>query len=101
MNAIQWEFVPPVSTEKAALQRIMVRADALAAAIDWPGYSRLAMMMDIEFVHQDIVKLDLIGLANAPAADFNHDVLGIWNHYNRVTGEMENCFMPRCAKQDA
>lgn len=88
----------PDEIEFSAMRTILNRADNLAESIGWPGYSRIALMMDIEFVHSDVVKLDIVALANAKAADFNHDVIGIWNHYNRVTGKLEGCFLPRCAK---
>lgn len=97
MKPKEWELMPPVDNVKDAMLRILNRADSLAVWIGWQSYSRIALMMDIQFVHQDICKLDVIGLANARTADFNHDVIGIWNHYNRVTGQMEGSFMPRCA----
>ena len=79
------------------LESILDRADALAARIPWPGYTRLALAMDIEFVHADIVRLDLAALARAPDFDFAHDVIGIWNHYNRISGKLEGGFLPRFA----
>lgn len=97
MTPEEWEYVPPARNPRAAMLRILARADAIAAARHWPGYSRIALMMDIEFVNADI-PLDIVGLANAGASDFIHDVLGIWNNYNRVTGRMDNLFMPRCAR---
>lgn len=83
---------------EAALHIILNRCDWLAKRIEWPGYTRTAMMMDIEFVNQDCVPLDLPGLALARDGDFVHDVIGIWNNYNRVSGLVENCFLPRFSK---
>ena len=30
-------------------------------------------------------------------ANFGHDISGIYRHLNRETGELEGCFLPRCA----
>ena len=43
-------------------------------------------------------ELDLQKLLDAPDGDFGHDVFGIRRHINRQTGELENCFLPRCAR---
>lgn len=41
--------------------------------------------------------LDLQKLADFDAGNFGHDIAGIYRHLNRETGEMMNCFVPRCA----
>jgi hypothetical protein len=84
--------------EPAAMALVMRRCDILAERIEWPGYSRMAMLMDMENVNTNIVRLDYAALAKSGDGDFAHDVIGIWNHYNRVTGKLERCFLPRCAK---
>lgn len=54
-------------------------------------------VMDIEAVHCNGCKLNLDKLLNFPKFDFWHDIAGITNHINRHTGELKNCFLPRCA----
>jgi hypothetical protein len=36
-------------------------------------------------------------LHDFPKFDFMHDAVGIQNHINRETGQLEGCFLPRCA----
>jgi len=40
----------------------------------------------------------LKGLLQAENFDFLHDVIGIVNHLNRETGELEDYFVPRYAR---
>lgn len=56
------------------------------------------LSMDIEACHNNGCKLDLGKLLHAPAFDFAHDIYGIHKHLNRETGEMQHCFLPRCAE---
>lgn len=41
--------------------------------------------------------LRLHELIVAKDGDFTHDVFGIYNHMNRETGQLEDCFWPRYA----
>ena len=57
----------------------------------------LSLEMDIEAAHENCpLKLD--ELLKADDFNFMHDVIGIVNHLNRQTGELENFFLPRYAK---
>ena len=60
---------------------------------------RLQLHMDLEHAHEE-VKMDLIQLLNFQDVDFIHDVDGIRRHMNRRTGELMNCFLPRCARSN-
>lgn len=53
------------------------------------------LMMDLEAVADE---LDLDKLEKFDTLNFNHDVSGIRHNINRETGELENCFLPRCSK---
>lgn len=53
--------------------------------------------MDIIACHLNGCPLDLEKLLNAPQFDFAHDICGITRHIDRETGELKNCFVPRCA----
>ena len=53
--------------------------------------------MDLTAAHLTGCKLDLTKLAAFDDANFAHDVAGIQHHINRETGELADCFLPRCA----
>jgi Family of unknown function (DUF6874) len=52
--------------------------------------------MDLTACHANGCPMDFAKLLAAPDFDFIHDVAGIRRHINRETGQIENCFMPRC-----
>lgn len=54
------------------------------------------VQMDIAACHENC-PLDLQQLYDSSKADFIHDVLGIRSNIDRTTGELRNCFDPRCA----
>lgn len=58
---------------------------------------KLDAMMDIEFT-DDVIPLDLTALLAADDSNFAHDIIGIGRHFNRATLQMEDCFLPRYAK---
>lgn len=64
------------------------------------GYKRLNLIMDIEAAHL-ACPIDLERLLTADAATFGHDLVGIYRHINRETGELSGCFVPRTARLDA
>lgn len=72
--------------------QIVVRACSLLADID-----RIALEMDIIATHMNGCPLDLPKLLAARDFDFVHDVVGIIEHIDRSTGELRDCFLPRCA----
>lgn len=56
--------------------------------------NELSMTMDLQFTHE-LFNLRLEELLNADDFNFAHDIIGIHNNFNRVTLEMDNCFLPR------
>ena len=60
-------------------------------------FDHLSTTMDLEKVHE-ISPLDLGALLNADQGNFGHDITGIYNNFNRQTGQLENCFVPRYSK---
>ncbi len=58
---------------------------------------KLDCMMDIETV-DDSIGLKLDELLDADLSNFAHDIGGISRHLNRITGELEDCFVPRYAR---
>ena len=81
-------------TEKEAdiIAKIASRAQAFSFKFD-----RFSLIMDISAVHANGCQLKLEELLTAKDFDFLHDVLGIMNHIDRDTGQLENCFLPRYA----
>lgn len=57
----------------------------------------LSISMDITACHMNGCPLDLERLLNSDALDFVHDVIGIRNNINRMTGRLESGFLPRHA----
>jgi hypothetical protein len=62
-----------------------------------PTLDRMTVEMDLYAVNQTI-GLDLMALQEFDLSNLMHDIVGIANNINRVTGNLENCFLPRCAK---
>lgn len=58
----------------------------------------MTVEMDLAVTHNNC-PLDLAALAEATPFDFSHDIVGICQHINRSTGELEDGFLPRYAKQ--
>jgi len=56
--------------------------------------------MDLSACHANGCPLDFEKLLAAPDFDFIHDVLGIRRHLDRATGNLMDCFVPRCAKPE-
>jgi len=75
---------------------ILKRADDLAEVLGWKHYDRLSLMMDIENF-RELQAIDLAGLAKAKQGDFNHDIVGIWNHYDREAHAITGGFVARYA----
>jgi hypothetical protein len=55
--------------------------------------------MDLTATHNHGCPMDFAKLLAAPDFDFIHDIAGIRRHINRETGQIENCFMPRCHRR--
>lgn len=64
------------------------------------GLNGLTASMDIIAANRSCpIRLD--DLLAASDADFAHDVLGIFEHINRETGELDDCWTPRFAASSA
>lgn len=62
------------------------------------NYPVLEADMDITACHANGNPLDLGRFLKADSFNFSHDAMGIRRHINRQTGQLENCFVPRCSK---
>ena len=92
------EFAKLTEDEDKAVERIIERAAVMEREYG-SKLDRLSLRMDLEATHAKC-PLDLKRLAEFPDFDFAHDIYGIMGHLNRKTGELENCFVPRCAIPD-
>lgn len=90
---IKWD-----TTKKDSKLIFKIAERAVKLAKKFGGeYNFQTASMDITAAHANGCELDLQKLLDAPDGDFGHDVFGIRRHINRETGELENCFLPRCA----
>lgn len=89
-------FVCATRFEQELVHKCADRAVAMAADAG-VSYDKLTASMDIAACHLNGCELDLNKLLAAPDADFGHDVFGIRRHINRRTGQLGDCFLPRCA----
>ena len=77
--------------ESVTILKIVVRAKKLI-----PELPTLDTNMDIGATHIKN-KLDLDKLLKFDDSNFLHDITGITYNIDRETGELENCFLPRCS----
>ncbi len=81
--------------DHSLIERIADRAFPLIGRYN--SMDRLSFIMDITAIHANTCKLNLQKLLDAEDFNFFHDVYGIVANINRETGELENCFDPRCS----
>lgn len=67
------------------------------ACKEFPGHDPISLAMDLSAAHLNGCPLDLARLLSAAPGDFGHDVNGINRFIDRLTGELTECFLPRCA----
>jgi len=58
-------------------------------------YDQMTAIMDIDACHSNGNPLRLQELLDADRANFAHDVFGIRANIDRITGKLNNCFLPR------
>ncbi len=76
--------------EEQIAQRAVLMAEGLGIQ-----YDQMTAMMDIDACHCNGNPLRLQDLFVADDFNFAHDVLGIRQHIDRHTGQLQNCFVPR------
>ena len=62
-----------------------------------PTVSRHDCMRALHAVHSNGCPLDLSQLLAFDDFNFLHDIVGIYRHLDRKSGELRDCFVPRCA----
>ncbi len=60
---------------------------------------KLDLMMDLEYAN-DETPLDFEKLLAFDDGNFAHDIIGIYENFNRETLRMDNCFSPRCTLRE-
>lgn len=83
-------------SERTAILLIVSRAAKLCGFRNDTA-RKLNLQMDITACHCNGCPLDLDKLLAANDTTFLHDIAGITVAINRSTGQLENCFVPRCA----
>lgn len=63
-----------------------------------PEFDLMSLKMDLQAVHTHGCPLDLKKLQKFDNGNFGHDVFGIRRYIDRETGELTDCFIPRCAR---
>lgn len=96
MNA-KPDFPKITSTELDLIGKIGKRARGMTMSFIKRPQS--AWVMDVDACHRSC-PLKLAELLAADDFNFMHDVIGIMKHLNRMTGKLEDCFLPRFAKSD-
>lgn len=99
-----WSAVDPIGektmTDKKTtfilISKIAKRALADVFQPQRVNVQLIDICMDIENCHK-VCPLRLQDLLDADAGNFGHDIAGIYQHFNRQTLELENCFTPRFA----
>ncbi len=81
--------------------KIVDRVKALTHAREYLSYPAIDCEMDLIACHMNGMPLKLEEMLAMPEGDFVHDVWGILKHINRQTGQIENCFVPRCYNSKA
>ena len=80
--------------EARIISKIAARAVSLALAHDIT-YEFMDADMDITATHANGCPLRLDDLLAADEFNFGHDVFGIRRHFDRETGKLTRCFLPR------
>lgn len=78
-----------------AIQTIAKRAEAVSAQHGVELNTRTLRLALVGAAME--CPIDWDGLAAADDFNLMHDALGIIQHFNPTTGELENCFLPRFA----
>lgn len=60
-------------------------------------YDLLDCEMDLIATHLNGNPIDFQKLLDFDDANFGHDVFGIRKHIDRTTGQLTDCFSPRCS----
>lgn len=86
--------------EYELIGKIVDRAEAMANEHGLANFDARATDMDLTACHANGCPLDFQKLLEFDDSNFGHDVFGITRFIDRKTGELGDCFLPRCARPE-
>lgn len=95
MPAITQISFSRTSEEDALIRQILDRAEE--RGLIRAKKDRMPSWMDLAATHANGCPLDFAKMLAFDDFNFAHDFTGIRNCLNRETGQLERCFVPRCA----
>ena len=94
-----WSQAKELMSDDVLISQIAKRYNSVLAQHGINAVDHLSMVMDIEGVHK-VMPLNLHALLAADVGDFAHDVGGIFQHFDRASRTVADCFVPRFACPD-
>jgi hypothetical protein len=88
-----------LSFEATGRERELIEQAAQRAVGLGIDRSSIDIEMDLAATHANGCRLDFEKLLGFDDFSFCHDIIGIARNLNHETGELENCFLPRCARR--
>ncbi len=89
-----------MTCDRGTIEQIRTVTQRLRTLCPAMKFDAISLHMDLTVCHNmKHVALDV--LLAAQDADFVHDLLGIHQHLDRETGELTDCFLPRCRKPES
>jgi hypothetical protein len=79
------------------MSKIANRGLKLMQDAGYTALKKLDLMMDLEYTNE-VHALDFEKLLAFDDGNFAHDIVGIYENFNRETLQLDNCFSPRCSK---
>lgn len=92
--------VREVSFSASGYDRALIRGIADRAVTEFAEYgitSKIDVEMDLLATHANGCPMDFEQLSQADSGNFGHDIGGIRRHLDRETGQLRDCFDPRCS----
>lgn len=80
--------------DRVLIGKIITRYASMVPA---KTFDKISLEMDLVACNNNACKLDFEAMLNGQEFDFMHDIVGLRRHLNRLTGELEDCFLPRFA----
>lgn len=84
--------------EMTMIRKIASKAQKLYKKHHGETLDLMSLEMDLDATNSNGCPMDFAKLLAADNFNLMHDVIGIANHIDRSTGELKNCFLPRCSK---
>lgn len=96
MSDTNYDLAIFTSEEEEAVSRIIWRARSFCAR-KGVEFDQPTLYFSLARVHLH-TPMRLAELANGSDRDLLHDVFGILNHIDHRTGQLRDCFSPRCSR---